>query len=351
MLTKTLAPRLALAWSITYAVLGIYWAAGGSAFPFGAADSRAVNMGSLLAAATPEATGVITAVIGLAGAVIAPVLSRSPGVRSSAARTGALGFAWCTSALLTLVVPDGRVLVQLAYALMGNFRGLDWTVANQLICIVGGVAWGLTAIGFHRAITAPNSKTAGRSVPAWGPAVTYAAVALPLVYAATRLAWALGLTIGFGDGAYLAEPQRRTTELTLAAMAVAGSLLTTGLVSRWGQVFPGWTPLLSGRRVPPVLAIIPAGIVATALTVGGLMLWRGLLAWLLGVLPDSDVFDTANWAAWLGNLTFLPWGVTLAAATYAYHRRARAAQLSCPRPRPSSPAAGRRRGSSAPRTS
>ena len=40
--------------------------------------------------------------------------------------------------------------------------------------------------------------------------------------------------------------------------ALVGIFLLQGLLHRWGQVFPRWTPLLSGRRVPRLLPLARA---------------------------------------------------------------------------------------------
>jgi uncharacterized protein DUF202 len=66
-------------------------------------------------------------------------------------------------------------------------------------------------------------------------------------------------------------------------------------------------------------------VVAIALIGAGFTIYRTLLAVLLaGGSAHAVAFDPRNWAAWIGGLIWLPWGLTLAAATYAYHRRRRA---------------------------
>ncbi|GAA0271258.1 hypothetical protein GCM10010302_06030 [Streptomyces polychromogenes] len=44
----------------------------------------------------------------------------------------------------------------------------------------------------------------------------------------------------------------------LSVLTEAPALLTTGLVSEWGEVVPRWVPLIGGRRVAPLVAVIPA---------------------------------------------------------------------------------------------
>jgi hypothetical protein len=43
-----------------------------------------------------------------------------------------------------------------------------------------------------------------------------------------------------------------------AGFVLAGTVLPLALVYRWGQVFPGWVPLLAGRGVPRWLVLGPA---------------------------------------------------------------------------------------------
>ena len=106
-----------------------------------------------------------------------------------------------------------------------------------------------------------------------------------------------------------------------AIAAVTGGLLTLGLTYRWGERVPAAVPLLGGRRIPVPLATIPATVVSLALTGAGFTMWRVLAAATLGTAPHSTAIDPQNWAAWIGNLAWLPWGITLALATRAYRTR------------------------------
>lgn len=125
---------------------------------------------------------------------------------------------------------------------------------------------------------------------------------MPLPYAASRLAWALGIPVGLSDASRMALEASDATmvEFSLSGMALGGALLTLGLGQRWGEVFPGWLPFLAGKRVPPALAIIPATLASVVLTVGGLTIYRMVIAQGLG--------DAADWGAVTPGLVFLPWG-------------------------------------------
>jgi hypothetical protein len=101
-------------------------------------------------------------------------------------------------------------------------------------------------------------------------------------------------------------------------VAVAGALLTLGLVQGWGEVFPRWMPGVGGKRVPPALAIVPATLVAVLVINAGLTFWRR-------VLLGTTVFSLTggDWAALVPELLWPLWGAALGAATLAYYLRRR----------------------------
>jgi hypothetical protein len=133
---------------------------------------------------------------------------------------------------------------------------------------------------------------------------------------------ALGIPLGIRE-AFLREGQVIClwwAGTGLATVAVGGAVLTLGLVQRWGEVFPRWLPVLAGRRVPPVLAIVPAALVSIVVTSAGLMFVRLTLSGTIGRL--FPFAGAENWAALAPELLWPLWGVALAAATLAcYYRR------------------------------
>ena len=314
---------LAATWSLLYGALGLHWALGGAGFPFG--DTGAEDWMSLLSGLRVEVGGPVIAVLGLAGAVVALAMTRSWGRGLS--RGVLLGFGWATSAILLLVVPDARILAFLGYlpALIFalGFDAVEWPMVNQAVCLVGGFIWGAATLQYQRRTRSGSGRggqiggwTSPAAAARWGRWATLLAVVAPLPYVATRFAWALGVPLGL-DG------ELRTgvdvggggiAPLTLGAMAFGGALLTLGLVQRWGEVVPGWVPVLGGRRVPPALAIVPATVMSVALSVGGLTMLR---------LHAAERFDAAGWGAGVPGLLFLPWGVALGLATLAYYLRRR----------------------------
>jgi hypothetical protein len=105
---------------------------------------------------------------------------------------------------------------------------------------------------------------------------------------------------------------------SLAALGVGGAVLTLGLVQRWGEVFPRWMVGLRGRRVPVLLAVVPAGLVAVVVGSAGAMFLR---VGLTGGLDESLPGEPTDVAAWLPEMFWPLWSVALAAATYAYWLR------------------------------
>ena len=93
-------------------------------------------------------------------------------------------------------------------------------------------------------------------------------------YEFTRVAWYFGWPLGITDEFHQMmedTPGMLEMGLGMAVLGIGGSILTHGLVQRWGEVYPRWIWFKAGRRVPPALAIVPASIVAVVLIPAGLM--------------------------------------------------------------------------------
>ena len=332
----------AAVWSLAYGGLGLYWAAGGAGFPFGAGNDPQAQAFSIFAGVRAELAAPVIAALGLVGALVALVMARAGGGGRGALRPALLAFAWAAAAVLLVVVPDARALVAVAYAPVvllgapfdwppGDYRAaIPWPVLNQFLCVAGGAAWAAAAVAYQRRTRlAPGEGdrpgdevhwTTPAAAARWGRWATAVAAAVPLVYAATRGAWALGIPLGLSEE-FLRRGQAEGTwgaGASLAAVAVAGSLLTLGLVQRWGEVFPRWVPFLAGKPVPPALAIVPATLIAVLVTNAGLTFWRKTL---LGTTVFS--LTGGDWAALLPELLWPLWGAALGAAALAYHLRRR----------------------------
>jgi hypothetical protein len=276
------------------------------------------------------------AALALLSAVVALLLAYKQ--RGTGSGPILISAAWTVAATLLLGVPNARVVAVLAYTpafVLGAPFGwppveladvVPWPVVNQLLCVPGGVAWGVTAlVSTRRARSACSACGRGGSVPRWiSPAVlarwgtrgTWIAVAVPLLYAVTRLAWAAGIPLGISE-AFLREGQAIgmwRAGAALAAMAIAGAWLTAGLVRPWGEVFPRWIPFLSRRRVPPWLAVAPAAVMSCLFVAAG----SGAVASFV-----QDGFPEEGWGTTAPTLLWPVWGIALGAATLAYHYRRR----------------------------
>src|SRR5690348_12674617 len=101
-----------------YAVAGVWWAAGGAGFPFGAGDSQAADNGQLLRHVTPQAGGTAMAVLGACavGAAVAMArgVPRSRGAGARLLRSALVGFGAALAVLLTLVLPEARAVKYLS---------------------------------------------------------------------------------------------------------------------------------------------------------------------------------------------------------------------------------------------
>jgi hypothetical protein len=327
------------AWALAYGGLALVWAVTGDGFPFGRGDPDAelnllrtlpAGLGAPLLAAVLLAT----AVAALAMAGPHAVHLHGPGRRLL------LAFGWALAAVLLVVVPDARLLALLGYApmlLAGAPFGwppvdyaevFTWPLLNQAWCVVGGflvartvLAWQFRTRGACAACgrgAAAASWTAPASAARWA---AYVAAAVPVLYAVTRLAWLAGIPLGISEE-FLRELHDSGAVWAgagLAGFAVVGGVLTLGLVQRWGEVFPRWMVGLAGRRVPVLLAVAPASLVAVFVTSASL----GLLSSgrFLGLVGEGE-------GAVLPMLLWPLWGVALGVATVAYYLRRRGR---CPR--------------------
>lgn len=120
--------------------------------------------------------------------------------------------------------------------------------------------------------------------------------------------------------------------LYVILLSIASELLAftaVGLVSTWGEVFPRWIPVLRGRRVPMLGAVVPAALGAAVLT----LLWTWMaVSMSLGLRIDGrpqGVAAPVSFGDWKGLVAvaayapLLLWGPPLGAVTISYWRRRR----------------------------
>ncbi|TDU91442.1 hypothetical protein EV138_5048 [Kribbella voronezhensis] len=328
---------LAAVWTFLYGVLGVYWTAGGASYPFAKVDDDH-STASLLEGTPAHVVAPVLAAVGFTGAAVAVVMTFK---RSKAFEA----FAVVLAVVLALLIPDYTLLAMVAMApalIVFAFTGvpgqqdglgdiLYWHRVNLILMFVGGLLWAATALAYHRR-TRDLCLSCGRSdrpVKAWqtpegslrwGRRAVQLAVVVNLPYEFTRIAWYFGWPLGISDEFHrmMADtPYMLEMGLALAVLALGGSVLTHGLVHRWGEVYPRWIWFKAGRRIPPALAIVPAAVLIPA----GLMNIR---------LEDNN----DEWGLVLPGTLWVVWGAALGAATYAYYLRRRTTCRRCGRGSP-----------------
>jgi hypothetical protein len=343
-MTKTRIPYIAAAWALGTGVLALVWTLTGDGYPFGAGNPDDLHPMRGLPADVGEP---LFAVVLLGVGVLAlATAGRHPIHPPKPVRLGLLGFGWATAAALLVVVPGTDVLTFAGYSPMlvlgAPFGWPDvnyaevfdapllfgmWAVVGGLLLVGTLLQWqrrtagACVACGRHGAI---ETWTRPAAAARWGKVAAYVAAAVPLTYAATRLAWVVAVPLGISSD-FLGEMQDNGMILAAAGLggfAVVGAVLTLGLVQRWGEVFPRWMVGLAGRRVPIKLATVPATIVAVAVASAS----AGFLT-----SPEALALVGEGSAATLPMVLWPVWAVALAVATYAYHLRRRGQCATCGR--------------------
>jgi len=349
-----LALPAAAVWSLAYLVLGLAWLAGAGGNPADPAVDDVPGL-SLLGVWGPRTGAAIITALGGLGVALAGVMiafrlaQRPPGLPHHLTRMLAVGL----GLTLAVVLPDYRLLAAIAYtpillalelfdAAPEGASVWTWPVVNMAVLTLAGLAWIATALlGYGRytggcpacgRMRRSASWTTPQAAARWGRWATGIAVVVPLGYAATRYAWALGIPLGVSQ--QLLDDLGNTVYAGagLATLAVGGAILTLGLTRRWGEVFPRWLVGLRGRSVPVAVAVVPAGVISVSVASAGLMFVRFGLTGQFGANFPGENHDVA---AWLPEMFWPVWGAALAAATYAYWLRRRGRCHGCGQANPS----------------
>ncbi|TDC56723.1 hypothetical protein E1212_01840 [Jiangella ureilytica] len=337
------APWAATLWALGYGLTALGWTLTGDGYPIDPADPNSTM--ALLGDVPADAGAPLFAAVALAAAGTGAVMARyRPGAPVPHWwRRFAVGFGGSLAVVLLVVVPTTRLLALLGYLPMIVFRapfdaeiradvaeqlGVDYL--HQFVALIGGFLWAAATVAYARR-TAGSCVRCGRpdrsgrvaAVRRWGRTATYVAAAIPALYAGTRLLWAGGVSMGMSERQMdeMASDGALQGALWLGAFALVGTVLTLGLVQRWGEAFPRWVPVLGGRAVPVRLAVVPATLVAVLVTSGGLGMVKASLV--------EGVFDAEDWAAFGPALLWPAWGVALGWGTLAYWLRRRARCTDC----------------------
>ena len=342
------APYAAVAWSLIYAALGVYWAAGGSGFPY-SAEALSNPLGPVVGRFGPGVAWAVVLLAGIPAAAVGTAMLR--GVRSGVLRAIFISAGVLLSGVLLLLMADLALLEALGYVpftILKFFTGADTSyfvkllagsgAAHQVFCLTGGFLWLAATVSYARRSgdaclvcgrrAGPEGWQAPDQAARWGRIAVYVAMVAPLFYVFVRYAWALGLPLGMSQEYWRAGQERGTwiSGLFLASFGLVGAVLMLGLVQRWGEVFPRWMVGLAGRRVPIALAVVPAALVSVVLFVGGIAIWSALGQMAANLAP-TDLGSTGLIGAIVfqvgPTLLFPVWGIALAVATLGYYFRRR----------------------------
>ncbi|GHC47196.1 NYN domain-containing protein [Streptomyces cinnamoneus] len=328
-------------WSLLYGAAGLYWALGGDGYPFArVVDDR--SAASLLEPSRADGVGPVIAAVGAAGVVAGVLMARGWG--TPRARTWMLGFGWASACTFAFLIPDYSLLGLLVFSpllVVFAFTGvpgpqdglgdvLYWHRGNLIIVFVGGLLWAVATLAYQLRTKGlcvscgRGGRTASWTAPEatlrWGRWAVFTATASSVPYDVTRLAWYFGWPLGITED-FLQEMQNTPPMLEiglgLGLASTAGGLLTHGLISRWGEIWPRWVWWKAGKRIHPATAIVPAGVVALVLIPAGLMNIRHI--------------DTEMWATNGPGVFWAVWGLALGAATFGYWLRRRGRCSRCGR--------------------
>ncbi|GAA3085569.1 hypothetical protein GCM10010464_56950 [Pseudonocardia yunnanensis] len=273
----------ALIWSALAVCLGLWWLSQPQRYPFTPGDPA--TFGTLLGVLPAAAMPPLLVAAGAWGTVVAWLAARRQPTRGT--RVAVVGTAAVYAVVFGLVAPGIQPLTLVGYAmamlgppvLFGavlagawRWRGGPWAVgvllllaalawlsgladgavllryldvittsaeragpaAVLLFFLIGGLAWGL--FGTHTLLQART----GRPAPAWmrpdaaarwGKAAVMIAAVCALPYGLVRLTWLTPWPVGGSAAELAAHPEMRLHGLLLGLAALAGAVLTTGLVA------------------------------------------------------------------------------------------------------------------------
>lgn len=170
-------------------------------------------------------------------------------------------------------------------------------------------------------VTTGTTSGPARGAPRWARRTAVLTVMTTVPSGIWRISMALGFPVGV-DESYRRQhyefPGWGTVYLVALTLLLLGlATLTLGLVRPWGEVAPHWMPVVGGRRVPPLAAIIPAATGALALTV----MWVSVFTHVEDIFAVYGLEGTARTVVIACYAPLLLWGPLLAAVTVSYGQR------------------------------
>ncbi|MFG3099049.1 hypothetical protein ACGFZL_00700 [Streptomyces sp. NPDC048182] len=169
---------------------------------------------------------------------------------------------------------------------------------------------------------APSPAVPVTAAPRWAVRAAHLTALVVLPSGLWRVALVLGHPAGYTEAGFVPFETfgAKVWMLALSVLCELAALLTIGLVRPWGEVVPRWIPLIGGRAVRPMAAVVPAAVGAVALT----LMWANVPWWW--TYPHEDMTSTGNLVVGVLYQPLVLWGPLTAAVTLSYHRRRRAAR-------------------------
>ena len=170
----------------------------------------------------------------------------------------------------------------------------------------------------NHTVTAVHPRD-GRTPPRWAVVAAHLVPFVVLPSGLWRLALVAGLPLGLrADGGTVSVHGWEAVYIVgLSVVSEGVALLTLGLVRPWGERAPAWLPVIGGRRVAPMAAVVPAAVGAVVLA----FLW----AWAFRNFPDmGDLEFSGAGGRVLLVACYAPlllWAPLLGAVTYTYYLR------------------------------
>ncbi|MFI6445788.1 hypothetical protein [Kitasatospora sp. NPDC050543] len=331
------APHAAAGWGVLFAGIEVSWSASGATVPW-----------------SPDAAYAPAVQVFLAAVAVLAAAACLATTRTLARRGRVM-----VAAALILAVPVftmGMASLPAYFVSLMALSGVESAtgLAHDLLSAVGAALLILVALSYRRrrrgrCPRCGQDHAGGFDGPLAHPVpsvaskrtrvTVYLLMCGLLPWAGVKTVWtlggdALGVTaqgwrdVNAGSSGFAKALASVGIDVTVLA-AMAGGFLLLGLLYRWGQVFPRWTLVLAGRRVPRLLPLLPAWLSAAGLSVYGVfpVVYAPLTA--TGVLPrmePSGAFTTGSGVTWMvlfGGVGFGGLGFGLIAAARSYSARTR----------------------------
>lgn len=114
--------------------------------------------------------------------------------------------------------------------------------------------------------TTDSTVISAAAPPRWAVWAAHLTTWVVLPSGLWRIALVLGYPAGYSDVGFesFQTVGAKVWMLSLSVLCELAAFLTIGLVRPWGEVVPHWIPLIGGRTVRPMAAVVPAALGAAA---------------------------------------------------------------------------------------